>query len=220
MKKDDRTDELLYAAARTGDQAAGAQLYARYFGPIRGFFVNKVAEPGLWDDLAQQTFVKVLYELDNMHGSSFRAYLFGVAYNVLRSDYRRRHTQSNRRGNVEVEDLPVAELGPGVSTLVANKAEAQRLIQALRQIPIKYQSVFEMYFWQDMTAEAIATLRQQPVGTIRGHIRLAKKALASKLELQSGSFGDLIKAFRSVTAWAREVRAQLGQPPADTGDDE
>lgn len=230
MKKDDRTDEQLYTAARIRDQAtgaptpaaqaAGAQLYARYFTAMRGFFINKVAEPGAWDDLAQKTFEKVLYDLDNMTGSSFRAYLYGVAFNILRAEWRTTRTRNKRRGDLEIEDMAVADIGPGLSTLVANKAEAQRLIQALRQIPIKYQAVFEMYYWQDMTAAQIAEVKRISLNTVRGQIRLAKKALSTKLELQHGSFGELVRAFRNVADWAREVRDQLTDPVRDDDDDE
>jgi RNA polymerase sigma factor (sigma-70 family) len=217
MKKDNRPDDALYAAHRAGESAAGAQLYDRYFLPVRGFFINKVADPASWDDLAQKTFETVLFKANNFRGdSSFRTYLFGVANNVLRADYRERRVQAARRDASvdEVDDLPVAALGPGNSTLAAHRAEAQRLICALRKIPIKYQSVFEMYYWQDMSAGEIARVCDCPIGTVRGRLRLAKKALLEQLQIQHASFGELLSGFRSVAAWAQEVHAQLGPDPA------
>lgn len=218
MKKDNRPDEALYAAHRAGDSHAGAQLYDRYFLQVRGFFINKIADPSSWDDLAQQTFETALFKADNFRGESpFRTYLFGVANNHLRSDYRRRRVLAERRDSsiAEVEDLPVAALGPGNSTLAANRAEVQRLIDALRRIPIKYQSVFEMYYWQDMSAGEIARVCECPIGTVRGRLRLAKKALLEQLKLQHATFGELLRGFRSVAEWAREVHDRLaGDEPA------
>jgi RNA polymerase sigma-70 factor, ECF subfamily len=213
MKKDTRPDELLYAAYRAGDASAGAELYDRYFAIVRGFFVNKVADAGSWEDLAQKTFETVLLKADNFRAdSSFRTYLLGVAHNILRSDYRRRFTEARyvTYNSEEVEQLTVFDLGPSNSTLAANRAEVQRLINALRQIPIKYQAIFEMYYWQELSAGEIAQIYACPVGTIRGRLRLAKLALLEKLELQRASFGELLRGFRSVAEWAREVQAELG----------
>ncbi len=201
---------------KRASQEAGAQLYSRYFTRLRGFFINKVADGSRCDDLTHQTFKKILYELDNMTGPSFSGFLFGVAYNELRSDYRK---AARQRTMEDIDEHPVASIGTGVSTLFARRSEEQRLVAALRQIPIKYQLVFEMYYWQDMTAEQIAALRGIPLGTVRGQIRLAKQALAAKLELVRDSFGACKEAFRSLAQWARELRSQLDparDPPRGT----
>lgn len=212
------TDEEVSQALVTGERQAGAVLYDRFFAPLRGFFVNKVADPSVWDDLIQQTFEVLLGKPGNYKGDSpYRAYVFGVAHNILRAHYRRQRQQNSRRDDSieQIEELSVSDLGPGVSTLVANRAEAQRLIAALRQIPIKYQSVFEMYYWQDLTAADIARSCACPLGTVRGRLRLAKKALLEQLALQSGSYGELLSGFRSVAAWALEVRAELASAADD-----
>ncbi|MCY1060220.1 RNA polymerase sigma factor [Nannocystis sp. SCPEA4] len=213
MKKDSRPDELLYAAYQAGEASAGAELYDRYFAIVRGFFINKVADAGSWDDLAQKTFEIILLKADNFRAdSSFRTYLLGVAHNVLRSDYRRRLTEARyvTYDSEELEQLAVFDLEGSNSSLAANRAEAQRLINALRQIPIKYQAVFEMYYWQELSAGEIAKIYACPIGTVRGRLRLAKLALLEKLELQRGNFGELLRGFRSVAEWAREVQAELG----------
>ena len=212
MKKDPRSDEALYQAHRDGDRSAGAHLYDRYFLSIRAFFINRVADPASWDDLAQKTFMTVLYDAANFRGAStFQSYMFGVARHILLADYRKRknHAARHALSDAEIEDLPVADIGKGNSTLAAERAEVQRLINALRQIPIKHQAVFELYYWQDLPASEIAKIQDVPLGTVRGRLRLAKKALLDKLGLQRGTFGELLRSFRSVEAWALEVRAQL-----------
>ncbi|HEY0137867.1 MAG TPA: RNA polymerase sigma factor [Nannocystis sp.] len=218
---DPRTDEELNAALLAGDKSAGAVLYDRHFAPLRGYFINKVADPSVWDDLVHQTFEVLLGKPVNFKGdSTYRSYVFGVAHNILRTHYRAQRLQSSRRDDSieQIEELSVSDLGPGVSTLVTNQADAQRLIEALRKIPIKYQSVFEMYYWQDLPASEIARTCACPIGTVRGRLRLAKKALLEKLALEGGSYGELLRGFRSVDAWSREVRAELGTD--DDDDDE
>lgn len=209
-----KTDEELFDAMVSGDKRAATALYDRYFLPVRGYFVNKAADPSACDDLLQETFMIVMLKPENFKKeSSFRSYLFGVAHNVLRSHYRK-HVRKRSDKIDDIDDIPVADLGPGVSTLMSHRVETQRLIQALRRIDTKYQSVFEMYYWQDLSAREISLAIQIPEGTARSRLRLAKKALLGELQLQGGSFAQLLAGFRSITAWAREVRTLLVEPQA------
>lgn len=212
MKQDNRSDEELHEALSSGDSRAGALLYDRYFWGVRGFFINKVADPGAWDDLAQETFMVVLRKPERFRKeSSFRSYLFGVAHFVLLAHYRKERRKQNRVDafDEDIAECAVADLGPGLSTLVARRAEAQRMIEALRKIPIKYQTLFEMYFLQELSANDIARIHGCSIGTVRGRIRLAMKALIDAIGLGRGTFGELLRSYRSVDAWAGEVREQL-----------
>lgn len=203
-------DDQLFAALRTGDQRAAKILFKRYFLPVRGYFINKAADPSASDDLVQKTFMVALMKPDNFRGeSSFRSYLFGVASYVLRAHYRQQ-----ARGKIDPVDdldlLAVAQIGPGVSTLVSTKAETQQLIQALRRIDIRYQTVFEMFYWQDLSAREIGEALQRPEGTVRSQLRLAKRALLGALDLKGDSFTGLLGHVRDILGRAREVRQLLG----------
>lgn len=209
MKQDERSDEQLHEAMKAGEPNAGALLYDRHYFAIRGFFLNKAAAAAAADELAQEVFVVLLRKPENFRADSgLRSYLFGVAHKVLLAHLRKEKRRMARRGDpdIDVEDCVVSDIGPGVSTLVARKAEAQRLIEALRKIPVKYQSLFEMYHLQDLSAGELARIFDCPIGTIRGRLRLARKALIEALELQRSSFGELMRSRRDVEAWSREVR--------------
>jgi RNA polymerase sigma-70 factor (ECF subfamily) len=208
------TDEQLFDAMVAGDKRAPTALYDRYFLPVRGYFINKVADPAVVDDLVQDTFVVILTRPGNFQRrSSFRSFLFGVAHNVLRDHYRKH--ASHRRGQTDdIDDIPVADLGPGVSTLVSDRAETQRLIHALRRIDSKYQSVFEMFYWQELSAREIGEAINIPEGTARSRLRLAKRALAEQLRLGHETAAQLLASFRDIAAWAREVRVLLDKDHA------
>ncbi|WAS92377.1 RNA polymerase sigma factor [Nannocystis punicea] len=213
MKHDDRSDEALHDALLAGDKHAGAVLYDRYFLKLRGYFINKVADPSTGDDLTQKTFEVVVFKPETYEKrSGFRAYLFGVAHNVLRSDYRQRKRAADRRADVEdIEALPVAQLGPGVSTLAAQKAAAQRLVEALRQLPIHQQSLFEMYYWQELSGSEIAEIFGCKEATVRGRLRLAKRALLEKLGLPHDSLAELLRAMRDMAGWTESIKLQLAE---------
>lgn len=213
MQQDLRSDESLHDALLAGDMHAGAVLYDRYFLKVRGYFINKVADPEAGDDLAQKTFEVIIFKPETFQRRScFRAYLFGVAHNVLRDDYRQRRPLAARRAQVgDIEELAVADLGPSVSTLAAQKAAAQRLVEALRQIPIRYQSLFEMYYWQELPGAEIAAILKCKESTLRSRLRLAKQALLDKLGLPRESLAEMLRAVRDMAGWTEAIKTQLAE---------
>ena len=85
------TDDELMAETRTGSQAAFEALFDRYREAVWRFFRRRTPDAGLAQELAQDTFVALLegarrYKAKGM----FRSYVFGVAYNVLAADRRKR----------------------------------------------------------------------------------------------------------------------------------
>ena len=205
---DERSDEALYQAHRDGDRHAATVLYDRYFARVRGYFINKVADPGSCDDLTQDTFELILRKPEAYEGrSTFRAYLFGVGHNKLREHYRK----CLQRESEDIEELPVAEIGPGVSTLVAQKAAAQRMIDALRQLPSQQQSLFEMYYWQELSGPEIAEIMRCKESTLRSRLRLAKKALLEELGMPRESLVELARSMRDMAGWIAAVRTQLAE---------
>ena len=84
------TDEELGMDARHGSGQAFEALFERYRGPVWQFFRRRVAEAAHAEELAQDTFVALLEGLNRFEArTTFRAYVFGIAYHVL-SAYRRK----------------------------------------------------------------------------------------------------------------------------------
>ena len=80
-------DAALLEAWREGDLDAGRSLFERYFEALQRFFANKVGSDP--EDFVQEVFAACVRGRDRMRdGRSFRSYLFGVAYNILREHYR------------------------------------------------------------------------------------------------------------------------------------
>src|SRR5688572_22740770 len=78
------TDEALMLRAGQGDRAAFETLYLRYRDPVWGFFRRRVADRASAEELSQETFLAVLTGAARFEGrGAFRAYLFGIAFNIL-----------------------------------------------------------------------------------------------------------------------------------------
>lgn len=200
------TDIDLLNAWREGDATSGEELFERHYASIARFFRNKVSR-GV-DDLIQNTFLAMVETRDRFRGdSSFRTYLFGVAHNTLRYHYRKQKRDADR---LDFEQTSAADLAPGPGTIVGEQSEQRLMLQALRAIPLDYQIVLELYFWEPMTAVEIAEVLAIPEGTIRTRIRRAKQLLEEQLAIFSESPELLKRTVSNLEDWAKSLRAQAG----------
>jgi RNA polymerase sigma-70 factor (ECF subfamily) len=199
-----RGDGELLDAWREGDKAAGNELFNRHFDSICRFFANKVSSDV--DDLIQKTFLACVEGRDRFRGdASFRAYLFGVARNVVRRYYRDKKYRGQRFDALEAS---VADMAPGPSMLVAEKREQQLLLQALRQLPLDHQITLELYYWEHMSGPELSEVLGIPEGTVRGRIRRAKELLEKSLSELANSPEQLESTMANLEGWARSLREQ------------
>ncbi|MEM9463646.1 MAG: sigma-70 family RNA polymerase sigma factor [Myxococcota bacterium] len=168
------TDADLLHAWREGNAAAGEQLFERYFDPVGRFFFNKISgEP---DDLVQETFARLVQGRDRVR--EFRPYLFGVAYNVLKAYIRSKQRPEEPD---ELDSCSAQDLGPGPSTMMHRRQEQRLLLEGLRRIPLEYQTVLELHYWEDMTTAQIGAALGLPIGTVRSRLRTGRAKLEQAL---------------------------------------
>lgn len=203
----DTSDEALLDAWRGGDRRAGEALFERHYEPIARFFRNKVA--GDSSDLIQRTFLALVESQERFRGeSSFRTFLFAVAHNVLG-----RHYRQKRRDGERLDFLTVSahDLGPSPPSLLARRDEERILLTALRRIPIDYQVVLELYFWEKMTAAELAEVTGVPEGTARTRIRRAKQLLEIAIAEVGASPLLIQSTLAGLERWAADVRGHLAR---------
>lgn len=197
------TDTDLLAAWRAGDRAAGATLVDRHLPAIARFIRNKVSHEAEVDDLVQTTFLACLEAGARYRGEgNLRAYLLGIAYHKVQHHY-----AALRREVVDVEEVSVQDLAPGPSAVLARRAEQRLLLEGLRRLPLQFQVVLELYFWEDLTAAAIGDILGEPEGTVRTRIRRARELLGQQLRRLAASPALLASTLNDLDAWARALRA-------------
>jgi RNA polymerase sigma-70 factor (ECF subfamily) len=205
------TDAELLEAWRAGDRRAGRELFDRHFAKIHRFFHNKVAT-GV-DDLVQQTFLACTESRDGYRGdSSFRAWLFGIANNVLRMHLRAKH------GQIDGSMQSVCDLGPSPSALVMARAEQRLLLEGLRRIPLDYQIVLELHFWEHMSGSEIADALAIPEGTVRTRLRRGRIALTEQVRGLAAAPAEVTSTLDGLDRWAASIREQIGARRAEPDD--
>jgi DNA-directed RNA polymerase specialized sigma24 family protein len=94
--------------------------------------------------------------------------------------------------------------------VLAVHQEQRLLLEALRRIPLDYQLVLELYYWEDMAAPELAQVLGLPEGTVRSRLRRAKEALSEKMTSLVHEPELLKTTMSSLDKWVRSLRAQIG----------
>ncbi len=209
------SDLELLEAWRKGDKEAGEALFERYYGVLARFFANKVGDDPM--DLIHETFVGCIAGQDRLRDrTSFRAFLFGIAYNQLKKFYERQ-----RAGEmpVDVASICSADLSAGPGTMLAKGIEQRLLLDALRRIPVEHQVALELFYWEGYTSAQIAATLGEPHGTVRSRLRRARQLLEQAMkEVADGP--EVYEMTRSdLEGWAAKIRAlqQSGSPQSSSG---
>jgi RNA polymerase sigma factor (sigma-70 family) len=200
------SDAELFQRWSAGEEAAGQELFRRYFEALARFFRNKATDD--WPELVQKTFLACVEARASFRGDgSFRSFLFGIAYRQLLRCYRDR---GNER--LDFTERSAYDLDPTASACAAKHEEERLLLSALRRIPLEYQVVLELHYWEEMSVTAAAEVLGLPVGTVKSRLRRARELLEG--ELAALSRGPVLDSTLSrLDEWAAGLRRQLPTKP-------
>jgi RNA polymerase sigma factor (sigma-70 family) len=191
------SDIALLEQWRAGDAAAGEALFQRHFDSIYGFFETKCEADA--DELVQSTFLACLRARDQFRKeSSFRTYLFTIARHEL---YRVLRGKQRDGARLDFELSSIADLVSTPGTRIARNQEHQRLLAALRELPVEQQTLLELHYWEDMEIADLAEVFETPQATIRTRLHRARKALREKMI--GAAPREALESLESMDVWAR-----------------
>lgn len=136
------TDFDLLARWRGGDQGSGNLLFERHYTSVRRFFdlrLNRLSE-----DLTQRTFLACVEQRDRGPHTSFRAYLFGIARNLLYGHYRN-YGQGFDPLTSSTHVMMVEQRSP--ADAMAEKEEQRLLLRRLQRLPLDLQTLLQLAYW-------------------------------------------------------------------------
>ncbi len=204
----DDSDAGLVEAWRGGDREAGRRLFQRHYAGVARFFRNKVGEAG--PDLIQRTFLACVEGRERFRNeASFRSYLFSIAYKILCKHYReQRRAQARDHGGIDFEAESAFQLTSPLSG-VAARQEQRLLLEGLRRLPVDYQVVLELHYWEGMSAADLAEVLAIPLGTAKTRLRRGRELLEERLKEASASAVLLHSTLANLDAWATQLRLQV-----------
>ncbi len=197
-------DAELYRAWRAGDRAAGQALVERHYDSIVRFFRTKAGPQA--DDLVQRVFLVCADPQAGFRGeSSFRTYLFGVARNLLLAHYRGRVRDARVDADFSVQS--VHDLGRGLSSVAAHRADERLLYDALQRIPLDIQMTLELFYWEDLTITELAAVLEIPEGTVKSRLHRGRVLLEQAMHTMPAADDAKLSVRVKLAQWAAHMQA-------------
>ena len=181
------SDVELLAAWRDGDADAGDQLVRRYFEPLYRFFRRRADDAVA--DLVQRTWTVCVQKRDMIPPAlGFKGFLFGVAYKELLMYLRKRERGERALARLEAQEDPP---DTAISQVIAAREHARLLRWSLRRIPLRSQLVLELYYWEELSVDAVAAVLELRPGTVKSRLHRARQELREVMA-SAGAAVDLV----------------------------
>jgi len=185
------TDEDLIARCADGDRSAMDVLVSRYHAKLLDLALRHLNDREASADVAQATLVRVFQNAGSYQvRASFKTWLYTVALNQIRDEYRRRGRKreslaiSAEECGKALEDLPdKSEDGQSPEDRVVRQTEAAAVWKAVDTLSDNQRSAIIMRFRHGLKYEEIAAVMGVPSGTARSLVHHGLKALRRPLEL-------------------------------------
>jgi len=164
------SDEALMLDFQRGSREAFEELFARYRGPLYGFFCRRLEARERAEDLAQEAFLALVRAASRYEPrAQFRTYLYGIALKLLAAE-RRKHSSvplADTNHEPAVDELPDRALW--VRQSLARLEGSEREILMLRE-------------YEQLSYQEIAELLRLPLNTVRSRLFRARMALKGHLQ--------------------------------------
>jgi len=186
------TDQEVVELARKGEEVAYRELLRRYQRPVFSLIYRMVRDRELAEDLAQETFVKVLNALDRYRPEyKFSSWVFKIANNASIDHLRRKEldTLSLEGGpdatTPERVEATALQLGDQTESPL-DELEARELgstiEKAIGRLRPEYRSCIILRHVEGRPYDEIAGILDLPLGTVKTYIHRARAELKECLE--------------------------------------
>jgi RNA polymerase sigma-70 factor (ECF subfamily) len=181
------TDQEVVAVARRRDEAACRELVRRYERPVFSLLFRMVRNRELAEDLAQETFIKVLNALDSYRPEyKFSSWVFKIANNAAIDHLRRRELDTlSLEGSphadtpqmVEATALQIGEKAETALEAVEHKELGGEIELAIAKLRPEYRTCILLRHVEGRAYEEIAEILNLPLGTVKTYIHRARNEL-------------------------------------------
>jgi len=169
------SDQQVVAWAKQGHEAAFRELVRRYERPVFSLLYRMVRDRALAEDLAQETFIKVLNGIKSYRPEfKFSSWIFKIANNAAIDHLRKRSLDT-----LSIDGSPTAETPlQGVE----NRELGTAIEHAIARLRPEYRACILLRHVEGYSYEEIADTLDLPLGTVKTYIHRARNELRSYLE--------------------------------------
>jgi RNA polymerase sigma-70 factor (ECF subfamily) len=175
------SDEELMRHVLDKELEAFSVLYDRYAGEMVNFFYRRLGrDEAKAQDFLHDLFLKLLNDPGKyMPGRSFRPWLYTIALNMCKNEYRGLKVREDYRLS-GIPEIPGIYEG---SERMDMKLFEQELRASLSRLDEIHREVFILRYQDELTIAEIAELMGCPEGTVKSRLFYALKALSLQLKV-------------------------------------
>ena len=165
-----------------GDPRAFELLYDRHGGAAYSLAYRIVGKQGTAEDVVQEALISIWrsrLRYDQTRGS-VRTWVLGIVHNRGIDSLRRSTVHDRRRETLDVVEERF-EARERTEVEVARREEARTVRGALETLPAEQRQTIELAYFGGFTQTQIAELLDQPVGTVKGRMRLGLDKMRRQL---------------------------------------
>lgn len=185
-------DADVVALAQRGKEAAYRELIRRYERPVYSLIFRMVRDGTTAEDLAQDSFIKVLNHIDKYRPEfKFSSWLFKIANNIAIDHLRRRQIDTismdgspNARtaSDVEATSFEIADQSENALDEMTARELGSAIEQAIGSLRPEYRNCIMLRHVEGRSYEEIAATLDLPLGTVKTYIHRARHQLREALE--------------------------------------
>ena len=175
-------DEEVMVLLRDGNPDAFEVFYDRHGGAAYSLAYRIAGDRNVAEDITQEAFMSIWRSrtrFDRERGS-VRAWVLGIVHHRAIDALRRNSGHQRRRASAEgIEER--FEAPERTEVEVARRDEAEEVREALGDLPGDQREVVRLAYFGGFTHTQIADMLGQPVGTVKGRMRLGLEKLRRAL---------------------------------------
>jgi RNA polymerase sigma-70 factor, ECF subfamily len=178
----DLADEEVMQLVQRGDPRAFELLYDRHGGAAYSLAYRIVGKQAAAEDVVQEALLSIWRSrrrYDPTRGS-VRTWILGIVHNRAVDGLRRSSVHERRRESLDVVEERF-EARERTDVEVARREEARSVRGALGTLPTEQRQTIELAYFGGFTQSQIAELMDEPVGTVKGRMRLGLDKMRREL---------------------------------------
>ena len=185
-------DADVAALAKEGREPAFRELVRRYERPVFSLIFRMVRDREMAEDLAQDTFIKVLNNIERYRPEfKLSSWLFKIANNVTIDHLRRRQLatvsldgspHAATVAEAQATSLDVESRGQSALEAIESRELGSAIEQAIGKLRPEYRSCILLRHVEGRSYEEIAATLDLPLGTVKTYIHRARHELREALE--------------------------------------
>jgi RNA polymerase sigma-70 factor (ECF subfamily) len=185
------SDSDVVARAREGRESAFRELIGRYQRPVFSLIVRLVRDREQAEDLAQDTFIKVLNALDRYDPSyKFSSWIFKIAHNTALDHLRKKQPEllsldgsphAATEAEAEASSFTAVSATETPEEFTASREMGEVIERAIGRLRPDYRTAILLWHVEGRPYEEIAQVMELPLGTVKTFIHRARNELRQEL---------------------------------------